>query len=79
MTEPMDREVITSRQAAEMLGVTSVTITRYVNKGDLEGYKVNPRRSNSPFRIYKDSVEALIRERLDLNEVAGMDKMPATQ
>jgi len=64
MTDFTDRETITTKEAAEMLGVTTVTVTRYVDKGDLEGYKVNPRRSNSPLRIYKDSVKALLRERL---------------
>ena len=57
-----DRMTITSREAAELLGVSMATIARLVKRGDLDGYKLTLGK-NSPLRIYRDSVDSLLARR----------------
>jgi excisionase family DNA binding protein len=53
------KEVVTTQQAAEMLGVSTTTVTRLVKRGLLIGYKLTP-EPNSPLRITKASIKAYI-------------------
>ena len=46
---------IDTAEAAAMLGVSRVTVTRMVHRGELRGYKKTSAR-NSPMRVYRDSV-----------------------
>ena len=58
-----ERETISATRAMQMLGLSRSSISRMVQKGDLEGYKLNPRRRNSHLRIYLDSVEEFLESR----------------
>jgi excisionase family DNA binding protein len=53
MTEELDNW-ITTTEAAERLGVTSRWITRLINRGDLQGRKMNSRL----FLVYAPDVDA---------------------
>lgn len=46
---------IDTAEAADLLGVSRVTVTRMVHRGELKGYKLTSTR-NSPMRVYRDSV-----------------------
>jgi excisionase family DNA binding protein len=52
----LDRKVVTTTKAMELLGVSRSTISRLVKDGKLSGYRLttNPR---SELRIYLDSIE----------------------
>jgi len=60
-----ERETLTTKEAGELLGVSATTITRMVGAKELEGFKLNPHRRNSPFRIFRDSVDKLLKRRHD--------------
>ena len=55
--------IVTTAQAAELLGVSKSTVTRFLRDGILKGYKLHPASTNSPFRIYRTSVDRLIQQR----------------
>jgi len=57
-----ERQTVSANRAMEILGVSRATVSNLVRKGDLEAYKLTPAR-NSPYRIYLDSIQALLRER----------------
>ena len=61
MTQP-DRHTFTTSQVMELLGVSRATVSRLVQQGELEGYKLTAAK-NSHLRIYKDSVEDLLERR----------------
>jgi len=54
---------VTTAQAADLLGVSRSTITRLVQDGQLEAYKLNPSAVNSPLRIYRASIDRLLEQR----------------
>lgn len=53
-----DRSTLTN-EVSERLGISKVTVTRLIQRGELEAYKLTPSK-NSPLRIYEDTVEALV-------------------
>ena len=56
------RPTVTTEEAAEILGVSRTTIPRLIKRGDLDAYKLIP-ATNSPLRIYRDSIDALLKAR----------------
>ena len=51
---------MSTAEAAAELGVSTTTITRMLQPGGpLRGYKKNPTKINSPYRVYSDSVRRL--------------------
>ena len=52
----MAPKYVTTTQAAELLGVSSRTIRRYIADGTLSGYRVGPRN----LRVALAEVEALL-------------------
>ena len=56
------RPTANADEAAEILGVSKSTITRLIQRGDLVAYKLTPRK-NSPLRIYRDSIDTLLKTR----------------
>ena len=58
-----EREVVTAKEAGELLDVSATTISRMVRAGDLAGYKLNPGRRNSPLRIVLSSVQVILETR----------------
>jgi excisionase family DNA binding protein len=59
----MASEVVSVKEAAAQLGVTPKTAWEWIKKGRLKGYKLDPRSPRGRYRVYRDSVEALLRER----------------
>jgi len=59
----VDKERVGSRKAAEMLGVSSRTVQRWVKAGKLDGMKVDPDVRVSALMISVESIEALLAER----------------
>ena len=58
------KEVLTTAEAGEILGVSPDTILTWIEAGDFPGaYKLNPLRRNSPFRIPVEEVRALHAQR----------------
>ncbi len=55
------KDYIRSAEAAEILGVSSVTITRWVEKGSIkDAYKINPEFPNSRLMIARHEVERIL-------------------
>lgn len=54
-----DRETVTAGEAIKMLGISRMTLTRMIKRGELEAYKLTLAK-NSPYRIYLDSVQTLL-------------------
>ena len=62
---------ISVAKAAELLGCGHTMILEMIESGELKAYKLRPDRKNSPWRIYKDSLElhmGKVRDRYELNE-----------
>ncbi len=62
-TSSASEQIISAAKAAQLLDVHPSTISRMVKNGDLTGYKITPSRRNSPLRIYRNSVDELLRRR----------------
>jgi excisionase family DNA binding protein len=56
------KETVSTKEAAEMLGVGTTTINRMIHRGDLDAYRKTPVKY-SPFRVYKSSIEKVKEER----------------
>jgi len=54
---------LSTREAAQRLGVSKMTVNRLYQTGQLTGYKLNPDKRNSHLRIYTESVEDMLRQR----------------
>lgn len=55
------KKYIRSKEAAEILGVNSVTITRWVERGVIkDAYKVNPEFPNSRLMIARHEIERIL-------------------
>ena len=48
---------ISVTRAAEMLGCSQDTILCMIDEGEIEAYKLRPDRKNSPYRVYRDSID----------------------
>jgi predicted site-specific integrase-resolvase len=60
----MQTDYMRTTEAAERLGVSTRTITRWVERGYFPGaFKVNPEADNSPYMIPLSAIEALERKR----------------
>ena len=57
-----DRKTVTATQAMAMLGVSRMTLSRMIRRGELEAYKLTL-ATNSPYQIYLDSLTALLARR----------------
>ena len=56
----MDEPDMTTKEVADLLRVTKVTVTRWIEAGEFPGaYKAGPSKS-SPYRIPRQSVNAFI-------------------
>lgn len=62
MPDDPQRPTINATEAARQLGVSKSTITRLVQRGDLQAYKLTL-GTTSPLRIYQDSVNLLLEKR----------------
>ena len=56
------RQVATTSETMDLLGVSRATVSNLVKQGDLEAYKLTP-AVNSPYRIYLDSIQSLLKRR----------------
>lgn len=54
------REAITTAEAANLIGVTAVTVWRLYREGKIEGYQLTD-ADKSPIRVYRDSVVAYVK------------------
>ncbi len=61
-TDQETRKTVSTREAAEILGVGTSTVIRMIHRGDLQGYKKTPAK-RSAFRVYFDSIEEVKRQR----------------
>ena len=50
-------------EARESLGRSRATVIRYLRRGSLEGFQVNPGEANSWWRVYVHSVNELVAAR----------------
>ena len=57
-------KTMSSREAAEILGVSMSTVARWVRSGYLKGHKLT-RVRNSHLRVSRESVDRLLAERND--------------
>ena len=57
-----ENATVTTAEAAKLLGVSGATVTRLYRAAKLRGHKLTPSR-NSPLRIYRDSIDEMLRER----------------
>lgn len=57
-----ENETVTTAEAAQLLGVSGGTVTRLYREKLLLGHKLTPTR-NSPLRIYRSSIDEMLRER----------------
>jgi excisionase family DNA binding protein len=62
LMDDQDREVVTTTEAMAMLGVSRSTVTRLVQRGELEAYKLTTAK-HSDLRIFLDSIHDLLRRR----------------
>jgi excisionase family DNA binding protein len=62
VTEAEKQDVITTDEAMEILGLSRSTVTRLIKDGELKARRLTPRR-NSPYRIYRSSIEDFLRRR----------------
>lgn len=53
----MENKLLTAKEAAKYLGIHYVTILRYLESGELKGYKVGPR-----WRVKLEDLEAFLKE-----------------
>lgn len=56
------RQVATTSETMDLLGVSRATISNLIRRGDLEAYKLTP-ALNSSYRIYVDSIQSLLKRR----------------
>lgn len=61
-TDQETRETVSTRKAAEILGVASSTIVRMIHRGDLAAHKKTLAK-HSAFRVYVDSLEEVKSQR----------------
>ena len=47
---------ISTEEAGDMLGVTSETIRKMIDEGELEAVRIRPRKVKSPWRVFRESV-----------------------
>jgi transposase len=59
----MPQETLSTKEAAEILEVSDQTIINWWKEGIIEGYKLNPSKSNSPIRVSKKRIEKILGER----------------
>jgi excisionase family DNA binding protein len=52
----VEKEYLTSQEAAEILRVTPATVMNMIKRGQLRGRKVGIAGRSSPWRIYKEDV-----------------------
>jgi excisionase family DNA binding protein len=57
-----EKETVSTKEAARMLGVAPSTVTRMIHRGDLRAHKKTPAQT-SAFRVYKSSIEKVKEER----------------
>ena len=53
------KPAMTTAEASKELGVTAMTITRWIQEGYLRAWKMNPLNKKSHWRIPADEVEKL--------------------
>lgn len=61
MPDP-EKPTYTTKKVMKLLGVSRMTVTRLLAQGKLKGYKLTG-EATSPYRIYKDSVDAFLAQR----------------
>ena len=54
---------LSTKQAAELLAVSPMTVIRLWRAGQIKAYKANPEKKNSPLMIDAESVQAFIQTR----------------
>jgi excisionase family DNA binding protein len=54
--------IITTVEAAGMLGVSRATVSRMIRRGEIEGYKLTGAQ-NSPYRVYRQSILEFLTKR----------------
>jgi len=56
------RKTVSTEKATQMLGVSTATVIRLIQQGELEAYKLTLGLT-SPYRIYLDSIERFLEQR----------------
>lgn len=56
------KAAVTTDEAARMLGVSKMTISRLIRDGELDGYQLTT-SPKSPYRIYVESIQTFLKRR----------------
>ncbi len=56
----LDKKSYSSKDIAQMLGVHHQTIRRYLHKGLIKGFKLNP-TDRGEYRVYQESLAEFLR------------------
>ncbi len=56
MEVSVEQELLTAKEAAELLRVSSTTIGNMIRRGKIRGTKVGIGGRSSPWRVYKEDV-----------------------
>ena len=57
------KDLLTTEQVGELLGVSRETVNTWIDKGHFpHAYKLDPTRTNSPYRIPRQDVDSFIRK-----------------
>jgi len=59
----MTKTTLSTKEAAEILEVSDQTIINWWKEGFIEGYKLNPSKSNSAIRVSRKRIDQILRER----------------
>jgi predicted DNA-binding transcriptional regulator AlpA len=73
-TKCMEDDLLTAPQVAEILGVTSESVSKWCAAGDFpDAYRLNPSRPKSAWRIPRSNVDLFIQKR---REQRGFIRLP---
>ena len=64
---------ISVAKAARLLGCSTSTVLRLIQSGDIQAYKLNFKKENSPYRVRYESVHSFVEK---LREQNGFDPIP---
>lgn len=64
---------ISVSKAAKLLGCSTSTVLRLIQSGDIQAYKLNFKKENSPYRVRFESVYKFVEK---LREHNGFDPVP---
>lgn len=56
----LGKPTVTVAEAMVLLGLSRATIVRYLRRGHLAGFQVNPGQAGSWWRVYQHSIDELL-------------------